>query len=242
MLGKEKESNSSNLSETDRGYEVADPKEFYTDAQRKMQSEQDSSNLADAMAAAIVFDELQDDHRAFIETRDYFMLSTVNAEGEPTVSYKGGPVGIVQVVSAKKLAFPSFDGNGMFYSMGNIADAGKIGMLFIDMETPHRVRVQGTAKVSKDTDLMARFPGANMVVDVEVTSVFINCARYIHKHKRLEASKYVPNEKGEQPFPAWKRIDLLQGALPDKDQGKAEEAGGLITAEQYQKALEEGQS
>ena len=221
---------------------MADPKEFYTDAQRKIQAEQDSSNLADVMAGTIVFDELQDDHRGFIETRDYFMLSTVNSEGEPTVSYKGGPVGIVQVLSATNLAFPRFVGNGMFYSMGNIADAGKIGMLFIDMETPHRVRLQGTATVSKDADLMKRFPGANMVVEVEVTSVFINCARYIHKHKRLEASKYVPDEKGEQPFPAWKRIDLLQGALPDKDQGRAEEAGGLITAEQYQKALEEGES
>jgi uncharacterized protein len=221
---------------------VADPKEFYTDAQRKIQAEQDSSGLAEAMAATIVFDELQDDHRAFIETRDYFMLSTVNADGEPTVSYKGGPVGIVQVLSSKKLAFPSFDGNGMFYSMGNIVDAGKIGMLFIDMETPHRVRLQGTATVSKDADLMARFPGANMVVEVEVSSVFVNCARYIHKHKRLETSKYVPDEKGDQPFPTWKRIDLLQGALPGKDQGTAEKAGGLITIEEYQKALEDGES
>lgn len=242
MLRKEKESTSTNLSETYRENDVADPKEFYTNTQRKIQAEQDSSGLAEVMATTIVFDELQDDHRAFIETRDYFMLSTVNAEGEPTVSYKGGPVGIVQVLSAKKLLFPSFDGNGMFYSMGNITDAGKIGMLFIDMQTPHRVRLQGTATVSRDPDLMARFPGANMVVEVEVSSVFVNCARYIHKHKRLEASKYVPDKKGEQPFPAWKRIDLLQGALPDKDQGKAEEAGGLITAEQYQRALEEGES
>jgi len=87
---------------------MADPKEFYTDAQRKIQAEQDSSNLADVMAGTIVFDELQDDHRGFIETRDYFMLSTVNSEGEPTVSYKGGPVGIGQVLSANETCFPKF--------------------------------------------------------------------------------------------------------------------------------------
>lgn len=221
---------------------MADPAEFYSDAQRKIQADQDSENLAGAMAATIVFDELQEDHSDFIASRDYFFLSSVNAEGEPTVSYKGGPVGLVQVLSPKKLAFPSYDGNGMFYSMGNVAEAGKIGMLFIDMETPHRVRVQGTAKVSKDPDLMQRFPGANMVVEVDVTSAFINCARYIHKHQRLETSKYVPDEKGDQPFPSWKRIDLLQDALPGKDAGGADEAGGLITIEQYQEALDKGES
>eukprot|EP00435_Cladocopium_sp_Y103_P077310 s1_g1049.t1 len=175
---------------------MADPKEFYSDAQRKLQTEQDSENLANTMAAVIVFDELQEDHSDFIASRDYFFLSTVSADGEPTVSYKGGPVGLVRVLGPKRLAFPSYDGNGMFFSMGNIADAGKVGMLFIDMETPHRVRVQGTARVSKDPELMGRFPGANMVVDVEIASVFVNCARYIHKHKRLETSKYVPDEKG----------------------------------------------
>ncbi len=221
---------------------MADPTEFYSAAQRKLQSEQDSETLANTMAATIVFDELQDDHSDFISSRDYFFLSTVSAEGEPTVSYKGGAVGLVQVLAPKRLAFPSYDGNGMFFSMGNISDVGKVGMLFIDMETPHRVRVQGTAQVSKDPELMAQFPGANMVVDVEVTSVFVNCARYIHKHKRLETSKYVPDEKGDQPFPSWKRIDLLQDALPAKDAGRAEDAGGLITIEDYQEALEKGES
>ncbi|WOF72965.1 pyridoxamine 5'-phosphate oxidase family protein [Parvibaculaceae bacterium PLY_AMNH_Bact1] len=221
---------------------MADPNEFYSDAQRKLQSEQDSENLAAAMAATIVFDELQEDHSDFIASRDYFFLSSVNADGEPTVSYKGGPVGIVQILSPKKLAFPSYDGNGMFYSMGNVAEAGKVGMLFIDMATPRRVRVQGTATVTKDPDLMKRFPGANMVVEVEVTSAFINCARYIHKHQRLETSKYVPDEKGEQPYPSWKRVDLLQDALPSKDMGRADDAGGVITVEQYQEALDKGES
>ncbi|HBM87726.1 MAG: pyridoxamine 5'-phosphate oxidase family protein [Parvibaculaceae bacterium] len=221
---------------------MADPTEFYSASQRKIQAEQDSENLAGAMAATIVFDELQEDHSEFIASRDYFFLSSVNADGEPTVSYKGGSVGFVQVLSPKKLVFPSFDGNGMFYSMGNVAESGKIGLLFIDMETPHRVRVQGTATVSQGPDLMKRFPGSNMVVEVEVTSAFINCARYIHKHKRLESSKYVPDEEGVQPFPSWKRIDLLQEALPGKDAGETEGAGGMITIEQYQEALAKGES
>lgn len=218
------------------------PDEFYSAAQRKVQAEHDSVNLADAVAAAIVSDEIQEEQLEFISTRDYFFLSTVNAQGEPTVSYKGGPVGLVHVISPSKIVFPNYDGNGMFYSMGNTTETGKVGLLFIDMETPLRVRLQGTASVSTDADLMSRFPGSNMVVEVDVTSVFYNCARYIHTHKRVEASKYVPNEKGEQPFPAWKRIDLLQEVLQPKDIGQAEREGGTISIEQYDEKVQQGDS
>lgn len=218
------------------------PDEFYTESQRKIQQEQDSHNLANAVVAAIVSDELQEEQIEFISSRDYFFLSTVNGNGEPTVSYKGGPVGLVNVISPNKLVFPSYDGNGMFYSMGNATETGKIGMLFIDMETPLRVRVQGTAKVSQNADLLALFPGSNMVVEVDVTAVFYNCARYIHKHQRIESSKYVPDENGEQPFPAWKRIDMIQAALQPKDIGRAETEGGTITNDEYNQKVQQGTS
>ncbi|MEM1051738.1 MAG: pyridoxamine 5'-phosphate oxidase family protein [Pseudomonadota bacterium] len=221
---------------------MPDPNDFYSDSQRRFQKEHDSLNLANAVVAAIVSDEIQEKQIPFIESRDFFFLSTVNGEGEPTVSHKGGPVGVVQVLSPTRLIFPNYDGNGMFYSMGNTAETGKVGLLFIDFETPNRLRLQGNASISKDPELLARFAGANMVVDVEVTSVFVNCARYIHKHERIQTSKYVPDEHGEQPFPAWKRIDQLQPALPKKDQGRADHEGGTITDEQYEERLMKGTS
>ncbi len=221
---------------------MPNPDEFYSQSQRAIQAEQDSRNLADAVVAAIVSDELQEAQIEFISGRDYFFLSTVNGDGEPTVSYKGGPVGLVNVISPNKLVFPNYDGNGMFYSMGNASETSKVGLLFIDMETPLRVRVQGTATVSKNEELMALFPGSNMLVEVDVTSVFYNCARYIHKHKRIENSKYVPDENGEQPFPAWKRIDKLQEVLQPKDIGLAENEGGTITTEEYDQKVQDGTS
>ncbi len=212
---------------------MPDPNEFYSESQRQFQEDHDSRNLADAVVAAIVTDDIQEPQIPFIESRDFFFLSTVNGSGEPTVSHKGGPVGFVQVISPTKLIYPNYDGNGMFYSMGNIAETRKVGLLFIDFETPNRLRVQGDAAISKDPELLARFPGANMVIEIDITRVFVNCARYIHKHQRVENSKYVPDAKGEQPFPAWKRIDKLQPALPQKDQGRAEQEGGVITDDDY---------
>lgn len=218
------------------------PQDFYTDSQRQLQAEQDSEKLAQAVVAAIVAEELNEDHTAFITSRDFFFLSTVNAQGEPTVSYKGGPVGVVQVLDPKTLVFPNYDGNGMFYSMGNAQETGKMGFLFIDMETPNRLRIQGTGRVVKDPDLVAKFPGANMAVVVDIQSVFINCARYIHKHARLEPSKHVPDAAGQQPYPAWKRMDMIQDALPAKDAGKAESEGGLITRDAYEEMVKTGRS
>ena len=106
--------------------------DFYTDEQRELQDEFESRTLADALEAAIVTDTVPDDHRDFIESRDFFFLSTVNAAGEPTVSHKGGAPGFVRVIDESTLAFPHYDGNGMFLSMGNVAASTKIGMLFID--------------------------------------------------------------------------------------------------------------
>jgi len=218
------------------------PEDFYSPAQRKLQKQGDHEKLAEVVVHAIVRDELEDIHSDYINSRDYFFLSTVNADGMPTVSYKGGAVGFVKVMGPNRLIFPNYDGNGMWMSLGNIDEAAKVGMLFMDMVTPWRIRVQGSAKLTDDPELMGLFPGCNKVIDVSVEVVFQNCARYIHKHTRVETSPYVPAEDGTQPFPAWKRIDGLQPVLHPDDQGRAESEGGLLTEEQYLEKVEKGTS
>jgi|TARA_R110002110_G_scaffold403524_1_gene621362 predicted pyridoxine 5'-phosphate oxidase superfamily flavin-nucleotide-binding protein len=214
---------------------------FYGDEQHALQARFDTSNLAAVFEATIVTDSISDDQRAFIEGRDHFFLSSVNADGWPTVSYKGGPVGMVRVVDEHTVEFPSYDGNGMFLSMGNIESAAKIGLLFIDMVTPQRLRLQATAELSDDPDALAQWPGAQLVVRATVANVFPNCARYIHHHERVAPSKYVPDAAGDQPVATWKRIDMIQPFLPDRDQGPAAEAG-TITADEYGQHLANGTS
>lgn len=215
---------------------------FYTDKQKQIQAQFESRALADRVEEAIVSDEFDDMHRAFIGSRDFFFLSTVNAEGCPTVSHKGGAPGFVKVLDASTFVFPSYDGNGMFLSMGNIADTAKIGLLFIDFETPNRVRVQATATISSDDPLISGYPGANLIVRAHVDKVFLNCARYIHKHTRVEASPYVPDSEGVAPYPAWKRIDFVQDVLKPEDRGRAEQEGGVITQDEYGEKLQSGES
>ena len=214
---------------------------FYGDEQRALQARFDTASLAAVFEATIITDSINDDQKAFIEGRDHFFLSSVNADGWPSVSYKGGPVGMVRVVDEHTIEFPSYDGNGMFLSMGNIESAAKIGLLFIDMVTPQRLRLQATAELSDDPDALAQWPGAQLAVRATVVNVFPNCARYIHRHERVASSKYVPDATGDQPVAMWKRIDMIQPFLPERDQGPAA-AAGEITADEYGQHLANGTS
>lgn len=214
---------------------------FYGEQQRVLQDRFGTATLADAFEATIITDTIDDDQRAFIASRDFFFLSSVDADGWPTVSYKGGPVGMVRVVDDRTVEFPSYDGNGMFLSMGNIETDPKIGMLLIDLETPRRLRLQATAHVVDDDSSLARWPGAQLVVRATVAQVFPNCARYIHPHERVSTSQYVPDEHGDQPVPAWKRIDMIQPLLPADARRRSEEAG-TITGQEYAARLSDGTS
>ncbi len=214
--------------------------ELFDDDHRKLQDHFDSRRLADRLEQTTVFAEVRGRNKRFIESRDMFFLATVDRQGRPTVSYKGGAPGFVQVVDDKTLAFPSYDGNGMFLSTGNIAGQGAVGILFIDFETPQRLRLQGTATVHLSDPLLERYPEADLMVRVAVEAVFANCPRYIHPHRKLAQSRYVPAVDRETPFPGWKRIDDMQDVLPVRDTGKTEAAGGHLTLFEYLDKLDAG--
>jgi uncharacterized protein len=216
--------------------------DIYGEQHRAMQDRFETEKLADRVNDIIVTAELDDDRKGFIESRDLFFLTTIDHRGYPTCSYKGGNPGFVKVLDSKTLAFPSFNGNGMFLSMGNIMGNNKIGMLFIDFEKPHRLRVHGNASIDPNDPLLAEFHGAELVVRVAITENFVNCPRYIHKYQRIDTSKYVPQSDCEKPLaPQWKRINAIQDVLPERDKNAAESLGGVITPEEYGALLMNGE-
>jgi predicted pyridoxine 5'-phosphate oxidase superfamily flavin-nucleotide-binding protein len=191
--------------------------DFYHQASRTLQDRFDTRRLADRIEQRLVADHIGDSDRAFIEASDMFFLATVDEAGQPSCSYKGGAPGFVRVVDPRTLAFPNYDGNGMFVSMGNIAQSRKVGMLFVDFEHPHRLRLSGEAKISEGDPLLAEYREAQFIVRVAVTHVFPNCPRYIHQYRLVERSSYVPKAGNATPIPNWKRNDWACDVLPEKD-------------------------
>jgi uncharacterized protein len=205
--------------------------ELYGETHRAFQDQHDTRRLADRLES-LAHAEFDDRDRAFIESAAFFFLSTVDERGRPTVSYKGGPPGFVHISGPAELVFPVYDGNGMFLSLGNIASTAQVGLLFIDFESPRRLRIQGAAQVvPNEGDSHA--PGALHLVRIAVSQIFVNCGRYIHKLESRHLSPHVPDEHGRQPFPAWKRIDVIADSLPERDKNKVIAAGGPIAIEAY---------
>jgi uncharacterized protein len=190
---------------------------FYHAASRAIQDEFDTRRLADRLVEVTLGHEIDDHVAGFIESRDMFFLATVGPDGQPSVSYKGGDPGFVRVIDSKTLAWPNYDGNGMYLSMGNIEASHKVGLLFIDFEHPNRVRVQGSATLHRKDPLLSEFPEAQFMVRLNVEAVFPNCPRYIHRMKLEERSAFVPKEGCETPVPGWKRAPWARDALAKKD-------------------------
>lgn len=214
--------------------------ELFGDTHRNLQDEFETRGLADRIIELACSPTVEDEHRGFIESRDMFFLSTVDANGSPTVSYKGGDVGFLRVVDEKTLTFPSYDGNGMYLSMGNIESSSKIGLLLIDFENPHCMRIQGTAELSRDADLLAGYKEAELVVKVTVEHIFQNCPRYIHRYQRLSQSRYIPKDDQETPMAEWKRIDLMQDVIKEEERAKVEAAGGTMEIEEWMEKVQTG--
>jgi uncharacterized protein len=194
---------------------------LYNDGSRRLQDRFDTTRLADRIEERIVHDRIDDDDRAFIEARDMFFLATADEHGQPQCSYKGGDPGFLCVVDEHTLAFPSYDGNGMFKSLGNVIVNPHVGLLFIDFESPRRLRVNGRASVRQDDPLLADFVGAQLVVRVHADAIFPNCPRYIHKMQMVEESPYAPREGHTPPVPEWKQRPDFRDVLPAGDPAAA---------------------
>lgn len=188
----------------------------YHGAQRALQDRFDTRRLADRLAEG-TSDTIAEPFARFIEAQDVFFIATADAHGSPDCSYKGGDPGFVRVLDEHTLAFPAYDGNGMFRTLGNILDNPNVGLLFVDLGNGSRLRVNGEATVEFDGPLLDTFPGALAVVRVRARAVFPNCRRYVHEYRKVSASPFVPRADDQPPVPDWKRDAWFEGTLPAGD-------------------------
>lgn len=188
----------------------------YHAGSRQLQDRFNCRRIADRLEQVTAHTTFTDHDRAFIESCPMFFLATANQEGWPDCSYKGGMPGFVRVLDECTLAFPDYDGNGMFRSLGNISINPHVGLLFLDFEKPRRLRVNGIATLHVDDPLLSEFPGAQLIVRVHAERIFPNCPRYIHKMRFVEYSVYAPTHDQTPPEPEWKQMEEFRDALPQR--------------------------
>lgn len=197
---------------------------MYHEGMRELQDIRETRPLADRLEQVTLRQAFTPEDRAFIASRAMMFVATADAAGQPECSYKGGMPGFVQVLDERTLAFPDYDGNGMYRSWGNVLVNPAVALLFLDFESPKRLRVNGTARISADDPLIAGFPGAVFMIRVTALKIFPNCPRYIHRMQLVEHSVHAPRPDHVPPVPAWKTFDSFKDALParDRDSSKVE--------------------
>jgi predicted pyridoxine 5'-phosphate oxidase superfamily flavin-nucleotide-binding protein len=198
--------------------------ETYHEGSRGLQDRFDTRRLADRIDEKLMRDWIDDGDRAFIEARDMFFLATADAQGLPQCSYKGGDPGFVRVLDEHTVAFPIYDGNGMYLSAGNALVNPNVGLLFVDFEGRKRLRLNGVASVDDNDPLLGEYPEAQLVVRVRATQVFPNCPRYIHEYRLVQRSRFVPREECRTPVPKWKTREWAKDVLREDDPANAPDA------------------
>ena len=188
----------------------------YHEGNRSLQDRFQTRRLADRLKERVTA-TLPAEAQTLIAAARMFFLATCDDRGLPTCSYKGGNPGFVRVVDEHTLAFPNYDGNGKYQSMGNLLRNPNVGLLFVDFEGQQRLRLQGAARIVHDDPLLAEYAGAEFIVRVALTEVYSNCPRYIHRYRFEETSEYVPQPGLPTPEPAWKSRPELRDALPRRD-------------------------
>lgn len=196
---------------------------MYHEGMRGLQDARETRALADRLEKVTVRTAFTEEDRAFIERCPMFFVATADAHGHPDCSYKGGLPGFVRVLDDRTLAFPDYDGNGMYRSWGNVLVNPHVGLLFLDFENPKRIRVSGTAQIVENDPLRIEYPGSAFIIRVTATRIFPNCPRYIHKMQIVEYSAYAPRPGYTPPVPAWKTFDVFRDSLPPRDRPENEE-------------------
>jgi len=190
---------------------------LYHEGMRRLQDLRETRALADRLEQVTVRGAFTPEDRAFLEGASMFFLATADAAGRPDCSYRGGVPGFVHVLDEQTLAFPDYDGNGMYRSLGNALVNPHVGMLFVDFASSRRLRVNGAATIDPDDPLRDGFPGAVFVVRVRATHIFPNCPRYLHPPQSGDYSVHAPRDGHTPPPAAWKQFEVFRDALPERD-------------------------
>ena len=198
---------------------------YYHEGSRELQDHFDSRRIADRLEEVNVSETFSDVQRELIDSSPMFWIATADSDGFPDVSYKGGMPGFVRVTGPSELAFPNYDGNGMYRSLGNVLVNPRVGLLFIRWTGgQRRVRVLGRASLHHEDPLLSEWEGAQLVVRVQAERIFLNCPRYLHHMELREYSTYAPRAGHTPPVPDWKRRPEYRPHLPARHLAGSDDA------------------
>ena len=186
---------------------------MYHEGQRELQDRYRGRAVADRLEQHRMHRTFTDTDRNFIETSRFFFLASAWGDSVDC-SMKGGIPGFIRVTSPNEIAWPDYDGNRMYRSLGNIMRNQAVGLLFVKFDAKStRLRVTGKARLDESREAIADTPGAKRLIRVTAEYIFYNCPRYIPRMDFVEESIYSPRCDYTPPEPEWKSRDYIRDVL-----------------------------
>lgn len=174
--------------------------------------------------------------RRFIQRSPLMMLATADADGRCDVSPKGDEPGFVAVLDDTTLAIPDRPGNKRFDSLQNVLANPHVGLLFLIPGMDETLRVNGTAELVRDPELLDRLLMAGkqplLAIVVHVEEAYLHCGRSSLRAQVWNPARYMPREE----MPSLSRMIADQTRPPGLDDAEYEQAVGTAeahTAESY---------
>jgi len=115
--------------------------------------------------------ELSASQQQQISQADTFFIATDNPDRGADVSHKGGNPGFVRILDARRIAFPDYNGNSMFNTLGNLTVNPHAGLLFIDFDSGRTLQLTGRASIDWSPERVRTFPGAERVIDFALEQI-----------------------------------------------------------------------
>jgi PPOX class probable FMN-dependent enzyme len=134
--------------------------------------------------------------RIWIETSPFLIMATYDAEGHVDVSPKGDPAGFVKVLDPHTLAIPDRPGNHRFDSFSNLLQTGRIGLIFLVPNRNEVVRVNGSARIVRDAELLDQMQikshRPDLAVLISVEEAFYHCGKAIIRSRLWHPDSAAP--------------------------------------------------
>ena len=134
-------------------------------------------------------------YASFVKASPFMVLATAGPHGLDA-SPRGDPAGFVEIVDDKTLLLADRRGNNRIDSLRNILADPHIALLFLVPGIGETLRINGTAEISIDPALLARFtikdkaPRSMLVIHIE--SVFFQCSRALIRSELWNPDKHLP--------------------------------------------------
>lgn len=171
-------------------------------------------------------DHLDPHARDFIARSPFLCIGTQSAAGRADVSPRGDPCGFVKVLDDRTLLIPDRPGNNRLDTQSNILANPGMAVLFMIPGFDDTLRVNGTAQISTDPDLLAllavdgRLPITAIVVSVQ--EVFLHCAKAFRRSKLWDPEAL--QDRREMPSLIKIILDQTTGAPADPQEQAALDA------------------